>query len=130
MTKFGVCMVYTDQVAGHIARVTGVVHFHVHTSERVCVQIWSPFPYLGNGWTDCAKIWHVARDQLARLFTEVDDGVQLHVRTCATLFRISGTAGRIALKFGVWLWDQQQCVLYVLRAKHIARAQVPITFQN
>ena len=46
---------------------------------------------------------YVARDLLARHFTEVDDGAQLHVRTCAPLFRISGTAGRIALKSGVWL---------------------------
>ena len=24
---------------------------------------------------------------------------------CASLLRISGTAGRTALKFGVWLWE-------------------------
>ena len=38
------------------------------------------------------------------------DGVHLHVRTCAgadvPAFRISGTAGRIALKFGRWLETQ------------------------
>ena len=35
------------------------------------------------------------------------DGVHLHVRTCTgadvPAFRISGTVGRIALKFGRWL---------------------------
>ena len=41
----------------------------------------------------------MVRDPFARRFTEVDDGVQMHVRTFAPLFRISGTAGRIALKF-------------------------------
>ena len=81
-------------------------------------------PQFGNGWTDCAEIWYVVRKPLARHLTEVDDGVQLHLRTCAPLFRVSGTAeiwslifGREsrALKFGVWLWAQRQCVLHVLR---------------
>ena len=39
--------------------------------------------------------------------TQVIDGVHLDVRTCTRadvpLFRILETAGRIALKFGVWL---------------------------
>ena len=39
--------------------------------------------------------------------TQVMVGVHLHVRTCARadvpLFRISETARRIALTFGVWL---------------------------
>ena len=38
---------------------------------------------------------------------QVMGGVHLHVRTCARadvpVFRISETAGPIALKFGVWL---------------------------
>ena len=33
------------------------------------------------------------------------------MRTCAHLFRISGMAGQIALKLGVWLGDHQLCVL-------------------
>ena len=46
--------------------------------------------------------------------TQVMGGVHLRVRTCAradvrmcaSLLRIPGTAGRTALKFGVWLGDQ------------------------
>ena len=71
----------------------GGVHLHVRT----------PFPHLGNDWTDCAEIWYVARDQLARQFTQTKNGVHLHVRTCVSLFHISGTAGQIALKFGMLL---------------------------
>ena len=37
--------------------------------------------YLGNGWTDCAEIWCVVRDQLAMRFTLPRGGVHLHVRT-------------------------------------------------
>ena len=58
-------------------------------------------PNLGNGWTDCAEIWRVVRDQLAVRFTLLWGGVHLHVRTCAPLFRISETVGRTALKFGM-----------------------------
>ena len=74
----------------------GWVNLHASTCAR------APFPYLGNSWTDCAEIWYVVRDPLAKRFTEVDDGIQLHVRACAPLFLILGTAGRIALKFCVW----------------------------
>ena len=56
----------------------------------------SPFPYFGNGWTDCAGILCMARDPLARHFAEVNDGTQLHVRTP---IRIYDTAGLITLKF-------------------------------
>ena len=66
----------------------------------------APFPYLANDWTDCAEIWYAVIDALARHFKEVDDGVQLHVRTCALLFCISRTAGWIALKFDAWLRDR------------------------
>ena len=85
-----------------ITQVVGGVHLHVRTCARADVP---PFPYLGNGWTNCAEIWFVARDPLAWRFTKANDGVQVHVRTCTPLFRISGTAGRIALKLGVWLDD-------------------------
>ena len=45
------------------------------------------------------------RDPLAWRLTKVNGGVQVHVRMSATLFRISGTAGWIALQLGVWLED-------------------------
>ena len=46
---------------------------------------------------DCAEIWYVVRDPLTRRFTEVNGGIQVHVRTCdcASPFRISRTAGPI-----------------------------------
>ena len=88
---------FRDHVTVHNAHVMGGLHLHV----RTCIC--APFPYLVNGWTDCAEIWYLVRDPLAMRFTEVDYGVQMHMRTCAPLFRISGTTGRIALKFGVWL---------------------------
>ena len=60
--------------------------------------------YLGNGWRDNAEIWRVVRDPLDMSFTLLRGGVHLHVRTCAPPpFRISGTAGRIALKLGMLL---------------------------
>ena len=43
----------------------------------------TPFPYLGNGWTDSAEILYVAGDPLAKLFTRPEGGVQLCVSTCA-----------------------------------------------
>ena len=61
-----------------------------------------PFSHLGNGWTDCTEIWLVVRDPLAWRFTKVNAGYRC---TCAPLFRIPGTAGRITLKLGVWLED-------------------------
>ena len=61
----------------------------------------TPFLYLENGWTDRAEIWYVVRVQLSWQFTSTRAGVHLHVRTCVPLFRISGTAGRTALKFGI-----------------------------
>ena len=56
----------------------GGVHLDVRTCERADVTL---FPYLGNVWTDCAEMWHVVRDPLARLFMKVKGGEQLHVRT-------------------------------------------------
>ena len=57
--------------------------------------------YLENGWTDSAEILCVVRDQLAMRFTLLRGGVNLHVRTYTPPFRISRTAGWIALKFGM-----------------------------
>ena len=71
-----------------------------------------PFPHFGNGWTDWAEIWFVIRDPLAWRFTKVNGGVQVRVRTRAAVFRISGTAGRIALKRGMWLQDHWLCTLH------------------
>ena len=36
----------------------------------------------------------------------------MHVRTCASLFRISETAGRISLKIDVWLGDHWLYILH------------------
>ena len=92
VTKFGVCLETKWRRIMHRSWVG-----YICTCARADV----PFPYLVNGWTDCDEIWYVVRDPPARRFTEVDDGVQLYVRTCAPLFDMSGTARRIALKFGV-----------------------------
>ena len=78
----------------------GGAHLYVRTCARADVP---NVLYLLNGWTDCAEIWCMVRDELAMRFTPLMGRVHLHVRTCAPLFRISGTAGRIVLKFGVWL---------------------------
>ena len=66
------------QLAVHNAQVMGGVYLHMRTCARAYVP---RLPYLVNGRTDCAEIWYVVGDQLASHFTEVDDGVQLHVRT-------------------------------------------------
>ena len=88
-------MCVRDQAAIHITQVMG----------RVTRADVLPFPNLGNDWAVCAEIWFVVRDLLAWRFTKVNGGVRVHVHTCAPLFRISGTAGRIALRLGVWLED-------------------------
>ena len=93
---------------------------HICTCARAAVP---HFPYLRN-CTDWAEIWYVVRNPLYRRFTEVDDGLHLPVRTCAPISRMSRMIERIAPKFPVRLWDQQQCVLYVLRVEHIARVHV------
>ena len=50
---------------------------------------------------DCAEIWYVVRDPVARLFVKVKCGAQLYVRKCAPLFRISETAELIARKLDI-----------------------------
>ena len=34
--------------------------------------------YVGNGWTDCAEIWCVVKDQIAMRFTPLRGGMHLH----------------------------------------------------
>ena len=85
VTKCGVCLETKRRCILHRSWAG-----YICTCARADVP---PFPYLGNGWTDCAEIWCVARDPLARLFAKVHGGAQLHVSTCAPLFRISETAG-------------------------------------
>ena len=58
VTKFGV---FRDQAAMHI-----VVGVHLHVRTFTCAT----FPYLGNGWTDCAEIWCVVRDPPAAVAAE------------------------------------------------------------
>ena len=41
----------------------------------------NPFPCLWNGWRDCAEIWYVVRDPLAKCFTEVDCGIHARALT-------------------------------------------------
>ena len=93
-----VCVQSPTHVAMHIPQVNGV-HLHVLPSVRISgtagqialkfvvwleinyamrftplrsgvhLHVRSPFPYLGNGWADCAEIWYVVRNHLARQFT-------------------------------------------------------------
>ena len=78
----------------------GGVHRQVRTG---CICMCAPLfrIYLGNDKTDCAEIWCVLRDQLTVQLTGAWNGVYLHVRTRVPLFRISGTVGLTALKFGM-----------------------------
>ena len=69
-----------DQVAVHNVQVMGGIHLHVCPCARADVI---PFPYLVNGWTDCAEIWYVVRGPLARRLTKIYGGAHLHLRTCA-----------------------------------------------
>ena len=49
-----------DPLAKRFTEVNGRVHVHVRT----------PFPCLGNSWTDCADNWCVVRGLLAMHFTQ------------------------------------------------------------
>ena len=65
----------------HSTQVKSGLHLHVRKGSRVDVP---PFLYLGNGWTSCAEIWFVLRDQLANRFMTVEGTVadaRAHVRT-------------------------------------------------
>ena len=77
VTKFGVCLETKQRCIFH----GSCVGYICTCALRTCIC--TPFPYLGNGWTDCAEMWCVVRDPLARCFTKVWGGVHLHVLTCA-----------------------------------------------
>ena len=53
------------------------------------------------------KFWCAVRDKLTMRFKLLRGGIHLHVRTSASRFRISGTAERIAPKFGMLLLRSQ-----------------------
>ena len=42
-----------------------------------CAQVRTPFPYLGNGWTDFAEVWYVVRGQLAMQLTQESNSLLL-----------------------------------------------------
>ena len=111
------------QVVMHIAQGVGRVHLRMNTFARADVP---HVLYLRNGCTDCTGIWCAARNQLDRRFTQVNARVHPQVRTCASPFRISGTAGRIALKF--WCsWRSISSAFYTNQGWGTpARAHVPL----
>ena len=64
--KFGMVR---GPLARTFTKVKSGVHLYVRTFR--CAS----FPYLGSGLTDCAEIWCIAREPLARRFTKVWRGV-------------------------------------------------------
>ena len=77
------------------------------------------FPYQANGWADDVQIWCVARDPLVKSFTQVRDGMHLHVRTCTALFHILRTVWMIVLKFGVWPGTHSMSLTQVRCGTHL-----------
>ena len=67
MTNYAEIYVVRDPLAWCFIEVNGGAYVHV----RACPS--PPLPELGNGWTDCAKIWCVVRGQLAMRFTKAGD---------------------------------------------------------
>ena len=70
------------------------------TAKRVSVS--THFWYLGNDWTNCAELWRVVRDPLARRLTDVNGVVLVHVRTCVSLFL---SRERLDKLLGNWVCD-------------------------
>ena len=83
------------------------------------MHVRTPFPYPGDGWAHFAETCWVVRSPLAIRFTQVMGGVYLHVRTCAPIFHISGTARRIGLEFGMWLGIHKLCIFHKPRGIHL-----------
>ena len=90
----------SERDRSNVPQVTSGVHPYARTSAHADYQSVS---YPGNSRTNCAEILCVAIDQSAGRFTPVRVGVYLHVCQYVPLFRISGTAKRIPLKFSIWL---------------------------
>ena len=83
------CCVLRDQLAITSTQVRGggeSTRAHVHTR----------LPYLANGWADYVQILCVTRDPLDSALHMSDMEC---ICTCAPLFHISQTTGRIAFKF-------------------------------
>ena len=59
--------------------------------------------YFRNDSAEFDQIRRVFRARVMIHIPQVMGGVYLHVRTCARPFHASETAGRIALKFSLWL---------------------------
>ena len=89
-------------VAMHIPQVLGGVHLLVRTCGCYSVLRMS-----GTAGRIALKFWCAVRDKLAMRFKLLRGRIHLHVRTSASRFRISGTAERIAPKFGMLLLRSQ-----------------------
>ena len=88
--KFGACLEAKQRCILHRSWVG-----YICTCTRALVQM-CPLSRISE--TDCAEIWYVVRDPVARLFAKVKCGAQLYVRN---FFRILETAEQIALKFDI-----------------------------
>ena len=108
----------------------GGVHLHVRTRSAHVPS----FPYLGDGCTDCAEIWCVARDPLGRLFANVYGGTQLHVRTpfsylgngwtdCAEIWYV--VRGPVAMRF---TQDGRFCTNAGVTVTHLSTSVRPRSF--
>ena len=94
----------------------GTMHVYACARARARVRTCSnsavqPFPYLWNGWRDCAEICYVVRDPLARRPTEVNGGIQLHVRTS---FRYLGNGWTECTEIWYVVWGSiaMRCASY------------------
>ena len=75
----------------------------------------TPLSHLGNGWTDFAEIWCIAQ-ALA--------GICLNEATFVTPFHISGAAGEVLLKFGLWIGPHHSYVFYTSQRVHTLSASM------
>ena len=73
---------FRDHETVHTPQMIGSMHPHVNS--HACADVPS-VSYLGNGYTDCAEIGGVFRDQSAMRFTQVRGRVYLYVRMCMPL---------------------------------------------
>ena len=92
---------FRDQIAMHITQVMDEVSTSARTHMRTCRFATSP--YLRNGYTDYIQILCVVGGVVGVYINlRCGTAARVHLRT---LFRISKTAERIALKFVVCLGD-------------------------